>query len=76
MLMAFHFLTALKHGWAVLCAVQLPPVIVFSVALTCGTSERTNLDFLQDTVRDIGIMLQNGMGYSTMEGPDDQILEC
>ena len=46
--------------WAVLCAiVNIKPVVVFPVVLTCGPSKPTDLEFLEDLVRDLDDVLQN-----------------
>ena len=46
--------------WAVLCAiVNIKPVVVFPVVLTCGPSKPNDLEFLEDLVRDLDDVLQN-----------------
>ena len=51
-----------KCVWPVLCAVMnLKPVTVFPVALTYGNAKPDNLQFLQDTVRDLCNLIHNGL---------------
>ena len=48
--------------WPVLCAiVNMQPVTVFPVVLTCGDTKPTDLDFLSDTVHDLKNILQHGL---------------
>lgn len=48
--------------WPVLCAiVNIKPVAVFPIALTCGESKPTDLDFLSDLARDLKSILQHGL---------------
>lgn len=49
--------------WPVLCAIMIHPVTIFPVALTCGKSKPCNLDFLNDTIRDLNHILQHGIQY-------------
>lgn len=42
------------------CIDNLEPQIVFPVALAYGESKPPDLDFLQDTINDLKIMLTNG----------------
>lgn len=50
-----------KCLWPVLCALHSVPVRVFTVALTYGTSKPSNLDFLLDTTREPGELMQHGL---------------
>lgn len=48
--------------WPVLCAiVNVKPITVFPVVLTCGASKPTNLDFLEDLITDLGHVLEHGL---------------
>ncbi|CAB4036659.1 Hypothetical predicted protein, partial [Paramuricea clavata] len=48
--------------WPVLCGIMnLTPVRIFPIALTYGKSKPKNLDFLHDTVRDLNIVLKQGL---------------
>lgn len=47
--------------WPVLCAIMLEPIIVFPVAITCGKSKPTNLEFLMETIADLDEILRNGI---------------
>jgi len=58
------FKSTRKSVWPILCAIQLKPVTVFPVALTFGESKPGNLEFLHDTIKDLGALLQNGMQYN------------
>ena len=49
--------------WPVLCAILSEPITVFPVALTCGTSKPANLDFLTDTVSDLGNLIHHGLEF-------------
>ncbi|KAK3880426.1 hypothetical protein Pcinc_015109 [Petrolisthes cinctipes] len=49
--------------WPVLCAIMIHPVTVFPVALTFGKSKPCNLDFLNDTIRELNHILQHGILY-------------
>jgi hypothetical protein len=49
--------------WPVLCAVMLDPVTIFPTALTCGASRPTDLGFLEDTVRDLGHLMNDGITF-------------
>ena len=48
--------------WPVLCAiVSMKPVVVFPVVLTCGKSKPKDLEFLEDVIRDLDDVLENGL---------------
>ena len=48
--------------WPVLCGIMnLTPVRIFPIALTYGKSKPKNLDFLHDTVRDLNVVLNQGL---------------
>ncbi|CAB4020328.1 Hypothetical predicted protein [Paramuricea clavata] len=48
--------------WPVLCGIMnLTPVRIFPIALTYGKSKPKNLDFLHDTVRDLNMVLKQGL---------------
>ncbi|KAI2646469.1 UDP-N-acetylglucosamine 1-carboxyvinyltransferase [Labeo rohita] len=49
--------------WPVLCAVMLDPVTIFPTALTSGVSQPTDLGFLEDTVRELGYLMNHGIHY-------------
>ncbi|KAL0148339.1 hypothetical protein M9458_056319 [Cirrhinus mrigala] len=49
--------------WPVLCAVMLDPVTIFPTALTSGLSRPTDLGFLEDTVRELGHLMNHGIHY-------------
>ncbi|CAB4023105.1 Hypothetical predicted protein [Paramuricea clavata] len=51
-----------KTLWPVLCAiVNVKPVVVFSVVLAYGKSKPKDLEFLEDVIRDLGDVLENGL---------------
>jgi hypothetical protein len=58
------FRSTQKSAWPILCAIHIKPVTVFPVALTFGNSKPHNLEFLHDTIQDLGELLQNGMEYN------------
>ncbi len=48
--------------WPVLCAiVNIKPAVVFPVALTCGTTKPTDLEFLMETILDLKTILEKGL---------------
>lgn len=48
--------------WPILCGIMnMHPVTVFPVALTYGESKPKNLEFLHDAIRDLKLLLQNGL---------------
>lgn len=48
--------------WPILCAVMnVKPVQVFPIAILCGSSKPINLDFLNDSVDDINVLLRHGL---------------
>ena len=48
--------------WPVLCGiVNIRPTVVFPVALTCGASKPSDLEFLSDVIRDLKMLLQQGL---------------
>ncbi len=49
--------------WPVLCAIMIQPVTVFPVAITHGKLKPCNLDSLNDTIRELCHILQNGFQY-------------
>ncbi|XP_028415165.1 uncharacterized protein LOC114538214 [Dendronephthya gigantea] len=56
------FKSSRKCLWPVLCAiVNITPVVVFPVVLTCGNSKPVDLDFLDDLIGDLNNLLQNGL---------------
>ena len=51
-----------KNLWPVLCAiVNIKPVIVFPVVLTCGDSKPNDLEFLEELINDLNNVLKNGV---------------
>jgi hypothetical protein len=48
--------------WPILCGVMnFQPVSVFAIALSSGHSKPSNLDFLNDVVRDLNGVMKNGL---------------
>ena len=48
--------------WPILCGIMnVEPVTVFPVALTYGRSKPSNLEFLQDTIDDLNVLLNDGL---------------
>ncbi|CAB3977231.1 Hypothetical predicted protein [Paramuricea clavata] len=51
-----------KTLWPVLCAiVNVKPVVVFPVVLAYGNSKPKDLEFLENVIRDLGDVLENGL---------------
>ena len=51
-----------KNLWPVLCAiVNIKPVVVFPVVLTCGDSKQNDLEFLKELINDLNNVLKNGV---------------
>lgn len=55
------FKSSKAHLWPILCAIHLNPVRVFPVTLTLGPSKPSNLDFVEDAIKDIQELLDNGL---------------
>ena len=56
------FKSSNTNFWPVLCAiVNVKPVIVFPVVLTCGSSKPKDLEFLDDLIKDLDNVLKNGV---------------
>lgn len=56
------FKSSNKTLWPDLCAiVNVKPVVVFPVALAYGNSKPKDLEFLEDVIRDLGDILENGL---------------
>ncbi|KAG1954682.1 hypothetical protein F2P79_008858 [Pimephales promelas] len=47
--------------WPILCAIHLPPISVFPVTLTLGPTKPTNLDFIEEAIKDIQELVDNGL---------------
>ena len=51
-----------KNVWPVLCAiVNIKPIVVFPVVLTCGHSKPNDLEFLEELINDLNDVLKNGI---------------
>lgn len=51
--------------WPILCSIDnIDPKIVFPVALTLGTSKPDNLDFLNETINELDLILQQGITFN------------
>ena len=58
------FKSSKKSVWPVLCCIiNILPHKVFPVALTYGNSKPLDLEFLKDTVHDLGFILRQGLVY-------------
>ena len=56
------FKSSNKTLWPVLCSiVNVTPVVVFAVVLTCGKSKPDDLEFLDELVNDLDDVLKNGI---------------
>lgn len=56
------FKSSNKTLWPVLCAiVNVTPIVVFPVVLTCGKSKPDDLEFLDELVNDLDNVLKNGI---------------
>ena len=55
------FTSSKRTGWPILCGFMLKPMKIFPLALLCGETKPANLDFLQETVNDLGLLVQNGI---------------
>ncbi|XP_076080684.1 uncharacterized protein LOC143051667 isoform X1 [Mytilus galloprovincialis] len=55
------FKSSKKALWPVLCGINLKPMKVFAVTLTLGTSKPQSLDFLNEVINELDILLQRGI---------------
>ncbi|KAI2645785.1 Large tegument protein deneddylase [Labeo rohita] len=55
------FKSSKTHLWPILCAIHLPPISVFPVTLTLGPTKPTNLDCMEEAIKDIQELLDNGL---------------
>ncbi len=56
------FKSSSTNMWPVLCGIMnLFPVKIFPVTLTCGTQKPSDLDFLSDVVKDLDIVLKDSV---------------
>ena len=55
------FTSSKRTVWPILCGLMLKPMKIFPLALLCGETKPANLDFLQETVNDLGLLIQNGL---------------
>lgn len=73
--MEFRYSKARPQHWSILCGIMnINPPKIFPVALTCGSSKPSNLDFLQDTITDLDQILNNG--YVDNNKTINVILRC
>ncbi len=49
--------------WPVLCKINLSPFSVFPFALCYGTSKPSNVEFLDNVVRDLHNLMENGLEF-------------
>lgn len=47
--------------WPVLCSINLKPLTIFPVVLTCGDKKTDNLDFLEDFLTDLSEIVETGL---------------
>ena len=56
------FKSSAKNLWPVLCAiVNIKPILVFPVVLTCGNSKPKDLEFLEELINELNIILESGL---------------
>ena len=56
------FKSSSTNLWPVLCAiVNVKPIIVFPVVLTCGSSKPKDLEFLEELINDLDNVLKDGV---------------
>ncbi|CAB4028785.1 Hypothetical predicted protein [Paramuricea clavata] len=56
------FKSSSTNLWPVLCAiVNVKPIIVFPVVLTCGSSKPKDLEFLEELINDLDNILKDGV---------------
>ena len=59
------FKSSSTNMWPVLCGIMnLAPVKIFPVTLTCGESKPSNLDFLNDVIHDLNLILDGGLRHN------------
>ena len=57
------FKSASTSLWLVTCSINIQPIKLFPLALTLGNTKHTGLEFLRDTIRDLNILLLNGLRF-------------
>lgn len=60
--------------WPILCAILIKPVHVFPVALCLGTSKPADLHFIDDTIHELDVILQDGIDIDGSAVP--VLLKC
>ena len=61
--------------WPILCAIIIQPIQ--PVAMTCGTFKPNHLEFLLETIQDLGDILQHGFQYDDHSGDSElYCLQC